>query len=340
MAIRAALLIGDDAAVCDMLRAAFRSLADSVDLCLLAAAGPRPGMLSQLLRNRPDLVVAEASGPHAVAAATYRSLVPQSRLLLCADGQARRYGPLQRLVLGRADGVFTECHNVAWAVARLQIPASRIYAITSTADLDPFLALACSRADDAAHRVIYAGSLSPASGAADLLLCLAAWAEQHPERPVEIWWAGEGDLSGVLEAQPLPDNLRQSFLGDPHPQSFPEIFARCGIMVAPGVDEHDTSLVGEALAAGLVVLGSRRAAALRHLHADGVLDWAFDPSRSAEMFASIDRGLSATTAELNQIREKGRAAMRRAKSGGFAAHVGAAIAAVLPRGAGVATVLP
>lgn len=286
----------------------------------------------QLASWHPNLVVSEAFGSRALQAALYRILSPRSRLLLCALEPPRRYSVFERMVLSRADGFLADGEDVADAVELLRFPVSQIYAMATPSDLDLFLACPRHRSAPEAHRLVYAGELSPQSGAADFLICLAAWAEQNPHRSVELWWAGEGDLSGVLEAQPLPDNLSQRFLGQLDRRGTAAIFAQCGVLVMPSLAEDSLPLVPEALAAGLVILASRRTGKVRQVVRDGVLGWTFDPLRPDDMLEALGKAMESSVIELDQMRDRGLAVVRSSASESFTERVRDAITAVLAKG--------
>ncbi len=290
------------------------------------------GALVQLVAHRPDLVVSEAFGPKAVQAALYRILSPRSRLLLCATEPPRRFGRFARMILSRADGFVAHEANVVDAIEQLRFPVRHFYPMVAPPDLDLFHACSRNRSGVEAHRIVYAGDLSPESGAADVLICLAAWAEQRPDRAVEIWWVGDGDLSGVLEAQPLPGNMSQRLLGRLDRQAMAEVFAQCGILVIPPLAEDTRPLVLAALAAGLVVLDSRRPLRGRHVIQDGALGWTFDPLDPDDMLRALDRALESSPDELDRMRDIGRAFAGSSAAESFADRVREAIAAVLSGG--------
>ncbi len=289
------------------------------------------GALARLALYRPDLVVSEAFGPRAAQAALYRMFASRSRLLLCATERPRRYGAMQRLVLSRADRILADGDDVIDAVELLRFPSSPAYPMAVPADIELFSAGPRVRGDGEAHRLIYAGELSPESGAADVLICVAAWAEQHPDQRAELWWAGEGDLSGVLEAQPLPDNMAQRFLGRLDRAGLAAAFGQCGVLVTAPLAQGGPPLLAEALAAGLVVLGSRRISRVRQTVREGGLGWTYDPVRPEEMMHAFGLALASSTDEMNRMRDQCRAMVRNPASESFPERVRAAVAAMLPR---------
>ena len=173
------------------------------------------------------------------------------------------------------------------------------------ADLDLFRLCPPVRVAEVAHRLLYVGDLSPTSSAPDVLIALAGWAETHPHERAEIWWAADGDLSGILAAQPLPPNLAQQFQGTVTREELPELMARCGILVASGHAATEDAPVVEAWAAGLIVLASRRMVPARfRLQGDGPA-WLFDPARPNGLAEALEQVLACDPARLDELREQG-----------------------------------
>lgn len=288
------------------------------------------GSMLELAAHRPDLVISQDFGAPAMQAALYRSLARRSRLLLLATEPPQRFGLRERMILSRADGVLVDGDAVAQAVEQLRFPASRIFQLAMPYDVDAFLSCGRTRSGPDAHRLVYAGDLSPQSGAADLLISVAAWAEQHPDRPVEIWWIGEGDLAGVLGAQPLPPTVSQRFLGRLDALGTAAAFAQCGLLAVPSLADDRNAPVPEALAAGLPVVGSRRNRRVRQLVREDVNGWLFDPLQPTDMFGALSRALNSPAERLDAMRDQARAAVRPAVQRGFSERFRKAFAAVMP----------
>lgn len=284
----------------------------------------------QLAVYRPDLVISEGFGTKALQAALYRSLSRRSRLLLCAgEPPPRRFGLLERIVLSRADGILAEGAAVARALEQLSFPQSQIFSASVPHDVESFLSCPRARSGAEAYRLVYVGDLSPRSGAADFLICLAAWAERNPDRLAEIWWIGEGDLAGVLEAQPLPDNVSQRFLGRLDLRGMAATFAQCGLLAVPSLGNERASPILEALAAGLPVLGSRRNCKVRQFVQEDVTGWTFDPLRPEDVAQALDRAFSGSAADLDRMRDRGRSLVRPMTTQGFVERLRQAIVAIL-----------
>ena len=283
----------------------------------------------QLAAYRPDLVISEGFGTKTLRAALYRSLSWRSRLLLCATEPPRRFSLVERLVLSVADGVLAEEDAVAHAIECLGVPSLRIFPASVPHDVAAFLSCSRTRSGPEAHRLIHVGDLTPHSGVADALICVAVWAERHPDRTAEIWWAGEGDLAGVLEAQPLPANVSQRFVGRLDARDMAAAFAQCGLLIAPCLGDDHPPPIAEALAAGLVVLGSLRSRRVRQLVREDVSGWAFDPVRPDDMLRVLDRALGCSPERLDSMRDGWNTLVRALPSPDLSERLRRAVASVL-----------
>ncbi len=288
-----------------------------------------PGTLARLLSYRPDIVVSGEFGAAALQAAFYRAVRPRSRFVLCLADTPRTSGLRRRVVLDRADVMLAEGGAVAHATEQLAGSAGRVFAVAMPFDLEPFFDCAETRPAPEAYRMVHAGDLSPQSGAADLLAGVAACAEQQPRRNLEIWWAGDGDLTGVLAAQPLPPNLSQRFLGRLDGPGLARVFGHCGLLVAPSLADDKQAQAAQGMAAGLPVLGSTRCRIVRQLVREGVNGWLFDPLRPADVVQAVRRALDVPASHLDLMREQARALVRPSPSQEFAGQFGHAITAAL-----------
>jgi hypothetical protein len=161
-----------------------------------------------------------------------------------------------------------------------------------------------------AHRIVYVGELTPRGGAAEFLSSTIAWAEANLEAQVEIMWLGEGDLLGVLRAQPAPTNLSQTFARIPSSNGLATLLERCGLFVMPGLTDLRHCWITEAMAAGLPVLGSVRDTQVRALVVQNESGWLFDPLREKEMSAALNAALTATPTRLDEMRAAARARIK------------------------------
>jgi hypothetical protein len=181
----------------------------------------------------------------------------------------------------------------------------------------------------ASHRMVHVGDLSERSGAIDFLITASVWAENHPEQLLEIWWLGDGDFISALADQPLPKTVSQAFLGPLDQSDRAQVFAECGLLVVPSRGLKERSIVREALASGLLVLGNRRNATVRKLVGDAVDGWLFDPVKHNSMLAALSNAMTQTVDGLNGMRSSRGAFAQTMNSGGIATRMRQAIAILL-----------
>ncbi len=150
--------------------------------------------------------------------------------------------------------------------------------------------------------MLHVGDLEPEAGVAELLSCVVAWADRTPDRDVEIWWAGEGCLRGVLEAQPVPPNVVQQFPGKVSREQLAVMFRDCDMLAIPALSDPWSDVVEEAMVAGLPVLGSSRSRAVVERVTSGKTGWIFDPFEAEAMTVAVELALNTTSQELDQMR--------------------------------------
>ena len=250
----------------------------------------------------PNLTICRDFGPDTVSIVLRRSFLPHSRILLCLRQLPPKVRGLHRFVLAGVDAVLVETDALARSVLDLGIPAPRIVSLCDPGDLALFNQVPQTRGDSDAYRIIHVGDLEPEAGVAELLPCVAAWADRNPDRSVEIWWSGEGCLRGVLEAQPLPLNLTQRFHGEVSRHELASMFLECDLLAVPTLSDAWTDVVSEAVVAQLPVLGSSRSRTVNELIIDGITGWVFDPFEAGAMADAVDLALGKSPQELADMR--------------------------------------
>ncbi len=262
-------------------------------------AGSKPGAISG--ERCPDLTVCRDFGFATVRAVLRRRLAPQCRILLCIDELPASVRMVHRVVLAGVDAVLVHSDALARAVHALGVPASRIVSSGSRNDLALFARPAPSRVNGDL-RIVHVGDLEPEAGVADLLLCVAAWAERNPHRRVSVRWCGEGCLRGVLEAQPLPPNVQQSFPGRVTQNELAATFLDCDMLALPALADPWEDAVPEALTAHLPVLGSTQSRTVADLVVHGMTGWVFDPFENGAMARTVELALNTVPEDLDRMR--------------------------------------
>jgi hypothetical protein len=221
----------------------------------------------------------------------------------------RRFGLVRRFLLSSVQGVLTSA-DIAGKLGRLGF-RNRI-PLCSDVDSQSLLRCPLTRTAEAAHRLVHLGELSPESGAAEFLTSAIAWAEDNPTVPIDIAWLGDGDLRGILQAQPVPANLSQSFGPVPGAAELADTLSQCGIAVIPGFSDARISWITHAMLAGLPVLGSVRVDHVRSLVIENETGWLFDPLNDRQIQAALSACMATPSDQLTDMRfaARSRAASR------------------------------
>lgn len=127
------------------------------------------------------------------------------------------------------------------------------------------------------------GALTTRSAAADILDCAIWFAEADPGQPLTIDWVGEGDLRGVLAAQPLPDGVVQRFLPVSDGNELAGIVAAADVVC---LLSDDPRAIAPCVAAGKPILASWGSAAA-NLILRAHVGWLFDTRRPSTIMAAL-----------------------------------------------------
>ncbi len=265
--------------------------------------------LWQLATFAPDAVISGELGARSLQAALYKLVRPRMPFLIWAtlsehseEGWGRARTWLRRFILGRADGVLVNGESGARYIARFGVPDSRIFRLNQPVDVAVFAGRQRTRPETAVSRLLYSGLLVARKGLVPFAEALTAWATSHPNRNIEMWWVGGGELAETLAAMPLPPNLTYRFFGHVSYAELPAFYAQVDLFTFPSLLDEWGLVVNEAMAAGLPVLGSIYSQAVEELVTDGTTGWIFDPKSSSSMNSAIDRALQTPPGEMPAMR--------------------------------------
>ena len=234
---------------------------------------------------------------------------------------------LRRFILGRADGVLVNGESGARYIARFGVPDRAIHRINQPVDVSRFAAVERTRDPGLACRLLCVGALTARKGLVPFARALIAWAKANPQRQIEIWWLGHGELAETLAALVMPENIKQRFCGAAPYNDMPGYYAQCDLLAFPSLLDEWGLVVNEAMAAGLPVLGSVLAQAVTELVEDGLTGWAFDPSDPAAMQGAIARALDTRPEQMVGMREAARQRIARLTPESAATRIAAALMA-------------
>ncbi|MDB5393551.1 MAG: glycosyltransferase [Rhodospirillales bacterium] len=288
--------------------------------------------LAQLWRYAPEVVISGEFGLRTLQAAIHRVLHPGSRLIVWATlseetekgwGFTRRI--LRRAILKIADGVICNGRSGARYIGSFGFPSHRTVIVNQPVDVDMFAALPLDRDPEIARRLVFSGRLIPAKAVVELQTALKKWAVANPTRKVEMVWLGDGELRVRLERAELPANFTQLFHGNMPYAALPAIYQNCGALILPSLMDEWGLVVNEAMASGLVVLGSVYSQAAIEMVEDGENGWLIDPLRGASIEAALDELFDTPMEQLAKMRVAARQRAMQITPRGAAARLYSAI---------------
>lgn len=266
-----------------------------------------------LAELQPDIVISSELGMRSVASARYCRKHPECRLILWQNlsehtererGWLRHW--LRRWLLPQADAVTANGPSGERYLQRMGVPPERLFRVPYAAVPHVFDQVPLERDGQAQHRLLHLGRLIDLKGVMPFLNALIRYAQQHPQRNLEFWLAGDGPVRAQIEALPRPQNLSVQLLGDQPYHRLAEICQQCGILAYPTLFDEWGLVVNEALAAGLPVLGSLYSQAVETHVIPGKTGWTFRTDHPAEMDLAIATALETNPADLDKMRFAGR----------------------------------
>jgi glycosyltransferase involved in cell wall biosynthesis len=274
--------------------------------------------LAQLRRFRADVVISWEMGVRTILACIYRQLHRDTKLIVWAEiaestehGRGAIRNGIRKLLHYGVDGFLVTGESGARYLRSLGVAERKIFKIAYTTDIAPFLLTPLVRTLESAWKLLYVGQLIERKGLLQFLSVLSRWADARPDRNIEWILAGEGPLGEKLAQFAMPANVQLRLLGNVTYEDLPSVYARAGIFVLPTLADTWGVVVNEAMAAGLPVLGSVYGQAVSELVRDGINGWIFRPDIGDEMFQALDKSLTASPGDLNQMRSSARATAAR-----------------------------
>lgn len=270
--------------------------------------------LWQLLRYKPDVIVANQLGLRTLLAVLYCRLRPATRLIVWATlsqrteavrGRLRLF--LRKFILRHADACFVHGGDGEDYVRLLGYQGTVVH---TPYVLDPHLFKGSSRVpDDHVLRLLYTGAFAERKGVVPFTEALCGWCRQHPERQVLFRLAGAGPELERLRAIELPPNLHVEFLGFLNTAALLEAYREASLYVLPSLGDEWALVINEALCMGVPVLGSRHAQAAVELVTEGETGWLFDPESGADTQRGLQLALGTSRARLRQMSANARSYM-------------------------------
>jgi glycosyltransferase involved in cell wall biosynthesis len=264
-----------------------------------------------LSRFEPDVVISSEMGLRTIQAAAFRRCRPDCRLVIWARlsehseaGRGAARDLLRKSLVHRADAIITNGRSGHRYLAGVGADPARIHIVRQASALD---VRPPARHPARPLRLLFVGRLVTSKGLHLLLPALAG----YPLTSWQLTIAGDGPELARLRDFASRHNLPVAFTGFVSRVRLPGLFAEHDVFVLPTLKDEWGLVVGEALGAGLPVLGSVYSDAVCEIVEDGATGWLMRPDRPQSIRASLDRAFAATPAELLKARRLAGQSVRR-----------------------------
>lgn len=266
----------------------------------------------QLRRLRPDVVMSLELGARSVGAARYCRRNRESKLILCTymsqrteQCRGRIRHVLRRRLVHAADAVTYNGPSCRRYLDRFDVPDDKLFHLPYAADDRTLYRGPVDRDDDSTRcRLIVIGQLSSRKGVLPLARAVSNYVDRHPNRSIELVFAGDGPQRESLQQLPRSENLSIELLGNIPAAELSGQMLRCGAMIAPTLADEWMLVVNEALHAGLPVLGSVHSQAVTSLIRDGHNGWQYDPVDPTTLTAALDRYFDSPADRIAAMRDR------------------------------------
>lgn len=259
-----------------------------------------------LSRFRPDVIISGEMGLRTLQAAAYRRMNADCRLAVWARlseyseaGRGARRKALRKALVRNADAIITNGSSGRRYLTGLGADPSRVHVIHQASALDVLLR---SRRPGTPRRLLYVGRLVTSKGLHLLFAALARYRGTSWTLTV----VGDGTEREQLRVFAAQHHLPVRFRGFVPRGGLPELFADHDVFVFPTLKDEWGLVVGEALRAGLPVVGSVYSEAVCEIVRDGITGWTMRPDRPESMSDALDRVFAATSEDLWRIGELAR----------------------------------
>lgn len=245
---------------------------------------------------KPDVVMSLELGARSAGAAWYCRRHPQTKLILCTymserteQGRGWLRQSIRRRLVRSADAVTyngPSCHRY---LKQFDVPDDQLFHLPYAADDRTVYRGPIQRDDKACrHRFLVVGQLTQRKGVMPLLEQLCDYCRCHPNRRIEVNFAGDGPLHEAIKTYPAPPNLDVHLLGNIAPATLAKMMRSSGALIASTLADEWMLVVNEALQAGLPVIGSIHAQAVTTLVKHGDNGWCYDPADKDSLGQALD----------------------------------------------------
>jgi len=264
------------------------------------------GLSVDLFKHAPDVMISDEFGARSVIAAMYATLA-RKRLIIYSEGTLhteREIGRPQRIVrrLLRKRSRAYLCNGKEGRkhLEQIGIPDRDIFEIGQAIDADSFQSPLPPEEREALRRklgvtglcYLYVGRMTAQKGVDQLMEAWKAFCRQHGVEAT-LLLVGDGEMKEQLEQRAKREKLNNvRLLGFVQRRELPPIYQAADVFVFPTLVDCWSLAVGEAMAAGLPIIGSKYDGGAEMV-ASGRNGWIADPANREDLEEKLHRAWEA-----------------------------------------------
>ncbi len=261
---------------------------------------------SQLKRLCPDAVVSSELGFRTLFSSRYTRArrIPLIALANMSEAIERERGwgrRTLRQILRRRVDCFTfngpSCHRY---FTSLKIPDCKLSPFPYFYDMDKVFQGEKEFSSDLPRKLLFSGNLTSRKGVGPLADAVAQWANDHPERRLQLRVCGCGPELSTLD-RAWPENLQVELLGACSGSQLADSYGWADICLFPTLADEWGLVPIEAFASGCPVVGSLAAQSLEVYGREGRNGWYYSPLEAGSLTATLDRALSTSASQLHAM---------------------------------------
>lgn len=268
--------------------------------------------INELREYFPDIIISGEMGIRSILSILYKNLNKNVKHILWATlseyselgrGKIRYF--IRKSIIPKADAVLVNGNSGKRYIKKFGVSDEKIFFAPYNTDISKMLEVPLERKNDSSKRMLIVSQLIERKGLIQFFNALNKWAMNNKEKKLELIIVGDGVLKEKLEEYKLPSNVTTQFIGSVSYDKVIDYYKNSGIFVFPTLSDEWGLVINEAMACGLVILGSLYSQAVEELitEENGIT---FKPDNEYDIITAIDKIMNLTDEELNTIRKKNR----------------------------------
>ncbi|HOL57778.1 MAG TPA: glycosyltransferase family 4 protein [Spirochaetota bacterium] len=268
--------------------------------------------IKELEEYSPDIIISGEMGLRSILSMIYKIFHKNTKYILWATlseyselGRGLLRNIIRKWLIPKANAILVNGNSGKRYIKKFRVSDERLFFTPYTTDISKMLGLPLEKDSKQARRMLIVSQLIERKGLFQFFNALNNWGINNRDKNIELLIVGDGILREKLENFIFPDNISVKFVGSVPYEEVINYYKESGIFVFPTLSDEWGLVVNEAMACGLVILGSIYSQAVEEL-VGSENGFTFRPDCEDEIINAISQIMTLTEEELNIIRKKNR----------------------------------